>query len=309
MSDKPPLTWDKYGTAHFHANRAIPANISPREFEASMEDLQRLGMRADNQPQYPVPRASVRPTSLVPPDVGPNPSTLGGAPGMGDIHSSVTEPGQRYWNREKMPRAIRRPYTAIAKEKAPVPLPAEVEKYRPVIERLLAPQLQEVLENFRKCGPWYMQPMTWLAPPITGICVDIFTKAAGVKLPGVYPPPPGADDCPTILSIDVPDRWIFVLTEFGNELEDHTAFGDVRWIMQRNGLGIRCYGDFDVQLGRFVSPTKFPSPIILKHKDEFAVKAQSLSAAQHFAFARLRGWAFAVRTIAGAGEYSEFCVE
>lgn len=309
MSDKSPLTWDQRGTAHFHVNRALPAGMNPREFEASMEDLKRLGMRADDEPQYPVPRASVRPTSLVPPGWGPDPSTLAGGRGMGDIHSSVTEPGQRYWDRQPMPRALKNPYPAVARKTPQVPLPAEVEKYRPVIERLLAPQLQEVLENFRKCGPWYMQPMTWLAPPVTAVCVDIFTKAAGVKLPGVYPPPPGPGDCPDILSISVPDRWIFVLTEFGNELEDHTAFGDVRWAMLRNGHGIRCYSDFDVQLGRFVKPTKFPAPIILKHKDDFVVRAQSLSAEQHFAFARLRGWAFAVRTIAGDGEYSEFCVE
>lgn len=323
MSQDDPLTWDERGTAHFHVERALRGtrmpNIPHREFEASMEDLMRMGMRADDAQQLPVPRAEIHPTSLVPPGAGPDPSTLAGGgagfPGMprignvGDIHSEVTEPGNRYWNRQQMPRALGNPYRAVGKKATPPPLPEELERYRPLVTRLLAPQMFKVLEDFRKCGPWYVQPMTWLAPPITAVCVDVFTTAAGVKLPGVYPPPPTEADCPDVLRIEVPDRWIFVLTEFGNELEDHTAFGDVRFSMQRNDFPIRCYGNFDVQLGRFVTPTEFPSHIVLKHKDVFVLKAQSLSAEQHFAFARIRGWAFAVRTISGDGEYSEFCVE
>lgn len=318
-SHKPPLWYDEFGTAHFDVLAA--AQLQRREeqqWNAAMQDMQRMGMAEDAPRNLKVPRAQVFPESNVPPGWGPNPSTMSAQPGapakpgqagIGDIHSSVTEPGQKYWNRRQQPRALMMPSTPVAR-RAPKPkVPKELEGQQFLIENVLGPEMVSSLEKFRKCGPFYMQPMTWLAPPVTAICVDVFTGAEGVKLPGVYPPPPTDADCPDVLSINVPDRWIFVLTEFGNELEDHLAFGDVQMSMQRNGFPIRCYGNFDVQLGRFVKPTGFPSPIILKHKDKFRLKARSLSAAQHFIFARIRGWAWAVNAISGGGQYSEFCVE
>jgi hypothetical protein len=301
------LSYGPGGTAHFNvlaaaklyeqelAERRAAAGLpsSEREFRAAMQDLERLGMTLDLDPDTATPRAQVRPAANVP-------GGIPGLQGMGDLHTQVTSPGERYWERWRGERAVpvQRP---VAAPKAEVPLPPEAEKYRAILMECCGPILRKL-----QCGPLFTQPMTWLAPPVTAICVDVFTAAAGVITPGAYP---GPGDCVDVLAIDVPDRWIFVLDSFGNELEDHTAWGDVRMSMQRNRTPLRCYGNFDVQLGRFVLPTEFGSPILLKHKDQFRLKAQSLGATQHTVFARIKGWAFAVRSITGDGEYNEFCVQ
>lgn len=329
--DRGPLWHDDNGTAHFdvgaaakqaeaelaeqqawarevaaqqrHMGRPRNAGLSPKEFNAAIQDLHRLGMSQGGQPGRPTPRAMVHPSALVPPGAGPDPSTLSG---LGDIHSQITEPGARYYERWSQPRTIQKE-VAVARAIPRCPLPPEMEKYRVLIEQCLGQTLIDSLEKWRKCGPWYVQPQTWLAPPITAINVDVFTKAAGVTLPGgVYP---GIGDCISVLSIDVPDRWIFVLDRFGNELGDHLDYGNVRFSMQRNRTPIRAYGNFDNQLGRFVDPTKFGSAIILKTKDTFRLEAQSLVTESKLAFARIMGWAFAVRHTTGDGSHSEFCVQ
>lgn len=303
-----PLYWDRHGTAHFDAiaaarlfeqelkERREAAGLPgiEREFRASMQDLERMGMSLDLDPDTATPRAQVRPEANVP---GGEPGLQG--PGMGDLHTQVTSPGERYWERWRGDRAQPMPQSVV--HGPPVPLPPEAEKYRALLMECFGPLIRRL-----QCGPIFTQPMTWLSPPVTAICVDVFTAAAGVVTPGAYP---GPGDCVDVLSIDVPDRWIFVLDTFGNELEANTSWGDVRLSMQRNRTPLRCYGNFDVQLGRFVRPTEFGSPILLKHKDQFRLKAQSLGAVQHTVFARIKGWAFAVRSITGDGEYSEFCVQ
>lgn len=280
------LTWDEKGTARYNVEvAAMLHDAELREWRAAMQDLERLGIV----------------------DAFPPQGTPSGGSSVGDIHTQVTEPGQRYWESWSTPRA--RPEQdrpIVTRRPECLPLPPEVEPYRVIIERTLGPQIEKAFEKL-KCGPFFTQPMTWLAPPITAISVDVFTSASGVFLPGGEYGGPG--DCVDVLRIDVPDRWIFVLDRFGNELEDHTVWGDVRFSFQRNRSPIRSYGDFDVQLGRFVNPTKFGTPIILKHKDEFRVVAQAKGATPHTAFARIIGWAFAVRTITGDGTYTEFCVQ
>lgn len=282
----PVIRYAKVGTAIFDVQAAAAAQERElREWQRAVADLQQLGMQKGKLVVTPSPRATVEPPVMVP-------------PGLGDIHSPISEPGQRYYQTLPQPRAAL-PVPAVSGRA--FPLPAEAEPYRGLLDYVFG----SVLERFKQ-GPLFCQPMTWLAPPITAISVDLFTNANGVTLPGGYP---GPGTCVNVLSIDVPDRWIFVLDRFGNELDDHTAFGDVRFSMQRNRTPLRSYGDFDCQLGRFVNPTKFGSPIILKHKDEFRLQAQSLSMTDHTAYARLMGWAFAVRTISGSGDYSEFFAE
>jgi hypothetical protein len=290
------LTYDRHkGTATFHIARA--AAIQERDFRAAMLDLERLGMTQAMDPDTATPRDQVRPYANVPygiPDLQ----------GVGDIHSQVTSPGERYWEQWRQGRAPKMPSPVIQAPQR-CPLPPEAEPYRAVIEQCFGPQIQRAIQNAMACGRVFNQPMTWLAPPITAISVDVFTSASGVTLTGSYPGP-GA--CIDVLTVDVPDRWIFVLDRFGNELEDHSAFGDVRFSMQRNETPIRSYGNFDVQLGRFDNPTKFGSPIILKSKEQYRLKAQALGAVDHIAYARLIGWAFAARMTSGDGSHVEYCV-
>lgn len=287
LADLNPVEYTREGTAVFHAERALALrDREESEWQREMDRLERASMRADADPQAPVPRATVRPAPLVP----------GGIPGLQDIHTQTTQPGERFWEQYRTARARPKWPKAVAGEPATPP----------PLEETLREALRCVCEAL-KCGPVFTQPTTWLAPPVTAISVDVFTSAAGVTLPGGSSPAPGAPQ--EVIRLDVPDRFICVIDRFGNELEDTTSFGDVRFSMQRNRAPLRSYGDFDVQLGRFVSPNKFGSPIILKHKDRFRILAQSKSASEHRAFARIQGWCFAVRTITGDGRYSEFCVQ
>jgi hypothetical protein len=137
------------------------------------------------------------------------------------------------------------------------------------------------------------------------MCIDLYTRTAGVSLPGDYP---GPGVVQTVLTFRVPDRTVVVIDRFGNELEDFTAWGNVRWSMMVNRRPARCYGDFDVQLGRFVDPTKLATNIIMKHNDEFALMARSLDGIDHVAYARIMGWAWMPVGITQGGKYQDFFV-
>ena len=289
------LTYDQHGGASYHVD--VAGRIQEKEFRAAMLDLERLGLTQDMDPDTATPRQMVYPSANVP----------GGEPGLqgvGDLHTQITSPGERYWEQWRQPRAAQSP-SPIAVAPKKLVLPAAAEPYRQIIEAWIPTQIARGMKQAQDCGRQWVQPMSWLAPPVTAISVDVFTAAAGVTLSGAYPGP-GA--CIDILSIDVPDRWIFILDRFGNELDDHDSFGDVLFSMQRNETPIRSYGQFDVQLGRFDNPTRFGSPLILKHKDRFRLKGQALGAVNHQAFARIIGWAFAVRMTSGDGSHLQYCV-
>jgi hypothetical protein len=281
--DLTPLVYDEHGTASFDFARAIRLHDQEqKEWATAAEDLARLGMAA-------TPGAM----SVQPPQ----------GKGVGDIHTQVTSPGERYWDRYRQGRAesLIKP---VAKMPTPPPIPDDAKKYLPMVQTYID-KLCECI-NSLKCSPLTMQPHPHLAPQVSAINVDVFNGAVGKEITGAYP---GPGPCVDILTINVPDRFIVVLDRFGNELEDHNAFGDVRFSMKRNRTPIRSYVNFDVQLGEFIDPTRFSSPIILKHKDVWKLQGQSVSGATHFAFARITGWAFAVTEITGDGSYKEFCTK
>ncbi|MGH8898202.1 MAG: hypothetical protein ACRDZ4_14575 [Egibacteraceae bacterium] len=274
--DERPIHYDKRGSATFHLDRILRLhNAEQRDADQAARDLAGLGVGA-----------------LV-----PDPKSRPPMGGMGDIHSQVTEPGQRYWEQWRQDRASGI-ITPVALEPAEIPVPPELAKYAPMIQKwvnqICCCAKQEMVYN---------QPHPHLAPQVTAITVDVFTGSGGVQLPGAYPGP-GA--CVPLIQFQVPDRFIVILERFGNELESANAWGDVVFSMQRNATPLRSYGDFDVQLGRFVDPTRMGSPIILKHKDNFILHAQSKSGQNHTAFSRVMGWAFAVNTITSDGTYKEF---
>jgi hypothetical protein len=280
--DLTPLVYDQHGTASFDLGRAMRLHDQEqKEWAAAAADLARMGLSS-----------IARPAAQPPPGKG-----------VGDIHTQVTSPGERYWDRYRQGRAesLEKP---VVQFPAPLELPEDAKKYLPLIQPMIDRLCGCI--NSLKCDPLVMQPHPHLAPQVSAINVDVFNGAAGVELTGAYP---GPGPCVNILTINVPDRFIVVLDRFGNELEDHNAFGDVRFSMKRNRTPVRSYGNFDVQLGEFINPTKFSSPIILKHKDKWVLQGQSLSGASHFAFARITGWAFAVTEITGDGSYKEFCTK
>lgn len=294
MSNGKVLTFDpKTGGATLDLRAAEAHN--EREFRAALQDLERMGMTQESDQHIVTPRATVRAASNVPepdaiyaqqfklplpPGAEAYRSIIEKELGLGDLPNQVSSPGERYWEQWRNSRrpSAGGPGRGVGGGKG---------------------------GRAQAAAPVYVQPMTWLAPPITALAIDAFTPAAGVSLSGAYPGP-GA--CVDVISIDVPDRFIVVIDRFANELEDHDAFGDVRFSMMRNETPIRSYGDFDVQLGRFDDPTKFGSPLILKHKDRFRLKAQSIGAVDHIAYARFIGWAFAVRATSADGSHEQYIV-
>jgi len=276
-------------------------DLGERKAGNAARDLERMGMTDARS----TPRDSVLVPSM--PDMaediplGPGSGYEGGMSGLGNIHTQGTKPGERYWERWTMGRA--KPMErAVAKKPPPylcgpeqMPMPPGLEQYRQVIEQCLIPmwkrlQSEETRAFARSLESmtYISQPVTHLAPPVTALAVDLFTSAAGVTAPAA-PGVPG-----TVLSIDVPDRFLVILDRFANGVQSPNKIGDVQWSMQRNKSPIRSYGDFDVDLGCFCDPTKLGSPIILKHKDEFRLLAQSNLAGDVNVSARMIGWAFAV---------------
>jgi hypothetical protein len=287
-------------------------DLAARGRSDARADMARLGVLMPAEPYgIETPRDSVVPPEM-PYMMEPGIEAGPGFNGLGNIHTQLTRPGERYWERWTTGRA-RPGEKPIAKRPEPylkcnVPIPPELEKYRASIEACIIPMWQRLNHEFilklkekLVCGTYFMQPVTHLAPPVTAICIDLFTDAAGVTVSraGVAPPA-------TVLSIDVPDRFIVVIDRFANRVLPPAVNGDAQWSIQRNRAPIRCYGDFDQSLGIFTDPTKFGSPIILKHKDEFRLLAQSNAAGDVQAEARAIGWAFAVKSISQDGSYNEF---
>jgi hypothetical protein len=307
--DQGVITWDKTGAGSFDLGAALKA-YEENEAEAVAELNRLMGRRlpGDPSPTGRPPRARVYPPTKLGQGVPNVPGAPGGKPGqmdpsilaagkvgksgMGDIHDQTSDPGARYYENWPMERGgpIETPVAELREQ-----IPEELKPLFFVLNRVFREheaRLPGIVHN--------VQPQTHLSPQPTAISVDLFTDASGVTLPGGLPGTPTA-----VLTLDVPDRFVVVLDRFGNQLEDHLAVPNVRFSMQRNRSPIRSYGNFNNQLGRFVDPTKLASPIVLKHTDEFRLYAQSTDGNDHTAFARLMGWAFAVKSISSEGSFSE----
>lgn len=293
-------------------------DLEERARRDAMADLARLGVLA---PRPPAAGATPRDAVLPPTMPGMVERAGPASPShVGDIPGQLQHPGERYWETLGQGRA-RPDERAVAKRRPPhtkcpppgqppyfaAPIPAELEPYRALIENCLAPVVDQVMKEtvertreMLRCRTIFTQPTTWLAPPITALTFDLFTAAAGVTLTA------GAAAPTTILTTQVPDRFVVVLQRFANELEAPGAFADVRWSNQRNRAPLRSYGNFDVQLGVFTDPTRFSAPLILNGKEEYRLIARNTGAADHTAFARLMGWAFAVRSTSADGSYDQF---
>lgn len=293
------LTWAESGAASFNLGEALAA-YQEEEAERVAALNAAMGKRLPGDPASGQPqRAGVHPPTMPGMAVPDVPGAPGGAPaemgpsmrGMGDLHDQTSDPGERYY--ESWPTSRARPgeRPVMAPRRA---IPEDLKGLYYVMTRAFQEheaRLHRVVQT--------VQPHTHLAPQITAISIDLFTNASGVTLPATNAPQ-------VVLTLSVPDRFVVVLERFGNQLEDHTSFPNVRWSMQRNRTPLRSYGNFNNQLGRFVDPTRFASPIVLKQKDEYRLVAQSTDGAEHKAFARLMGWAFATKTITSEGSYGEF---
>lgn len=274
-----PLSHSKKGTARFDVALAMQQQM--RDYREMLEKLATVDPEARRRLQ-----------------VLKDMDRMGMQPNMGDIHTQTTEPGQRYFEQHQGPRAV------LPELPVTNPPPGSPAAAAAAAAAAGAPGAGEGA-GLKCCQPTYTVPPLWQAPPLTAVCIDLFTLTKGVSLPGNYP---GPGTPVTVVTFVVPDRVVVVIDRFGNELEDCTAWGNVLWSIQVNRRPVKCYGDFDVQLGRFVDPTKLASPIIMKHKDEFALVCRSLDGIDHKAFARVMGWAWMPVGVTQYGQYPDFFV-
>ena len=271
-----PLSYGRKGTARFDVKLAIQ-----QQAREQRELLERL---AEVDPEARKKLAILRDMERM------------GMKGLGDIHTQGTEPGQRYYEQTQGPRVLL-PELPVSGPPPDISASASASA--------TGAAAGAGAGEAKCCQPTYMVGPLWQKPPLTAICIDIFTRAAGVLLPGDYP---GPGTPVTIITLVVPDRVVMVIDRFGNELEDFTAWGNVRWSIQVNRRPVKCYGEFDVQLGRFVDPTKLATPIVMKHKDEFALVCRSLDGLDHYAYARIMGWAWMPVGVTHGGKYQDYFV-
>lgn len=299
----PLVVHDEKGAGSFNFGEALRAwEKDNKEWVQSMEILERAGLVRGQDMRVPTPRTKAEPPEL---------------PGFGDIHTQTTEPGQRYWEQHDTGRA--RPdgaagYRPVAKKPdpiacPPVKLPPNLEGWGEFLNGCVIPVFRRLFEEHEDrlkqklmCGTYFNQPSPHLAPPPSAIGIDVFTKNAGVLLR-----PGGAAAAPeTLLSIDVPDRFIVILTRLGQAMGSSAEFNQTQWSMQRNETPLRSYGDFDIQLGTMTDPVTFPSPIMLKHKDQWRLFGRNTGVGNVTAFARVMGYAIPVRAIGMDGSWSEY---
>ena len=134
--------------------------------------------------------------------------------------------------------------------------------------------------------PWMVIRPEWLDSPKDARMLDIRTDA------GIVLGPTTTDV--QLIRYQVPDRYMGILVDFGHALTNPALFGVVTWRILVNESPLEYYNNFSQQIGAFVQPTKFPSPIIIKYGDIVRVVADNPAALGVNAFARLRGWIFPV---------------
>ena len=245
----------------------------------------------------------------------------GNGNGMGD-YSQFGQPNDLTWNTIEHGVVLPPAAPVIVDPKARNPLkpetaPAEDAAGYPTISeerRLEMEVMTQMLKEKLTCGTWFVKRPLWMEPPITAVCFDESTTAAGATIPAGAP-----GLFRTLFTHTVPDRFIAVVAGLGNMLENEAAFVGVEWRIRINDkpVGFQSFsnppdpfpatpGTFRSQLGDPSNPTILPCPIIAKYGDVLTIEARSLDGAAHTTFFRWFGWEFPFRGSSNDGSYSEF---
>jgi hypothetical protein len=224
----------------------------------------------------------------------------GNRPGMGDAAIPVQEYDryEKYWDQ------IRSGATFPGRAPVVDPTPKDV--------------LDEKIARLKKalvCGTYFIKSPNWIEPPITARNIECVTEEFVTVTEGIVPPPNGPiavtgllQNFTVLCRLVVPDRFITVLTGFGHEVADPLAdWGNIEWTFFLNGDRVPTFESFRQQRGDFVCPCKFPMPLVLKWKDEFAVAARPTDGNDHDVIVRINGYQFPVEVTAGEGApFNEF---
>lgn len=214
-------------------------------------------------------------------------------PGMGEgaIPAQEYDPYEKYWD--------------IIREGKTFPGRAPVWDPEPL------PPLDEKIARLKKalvCGTYFVKRPNWLEPPITARNVECsnetFTEVtvAGVGVIGGPVACLGFNSNFTILcQLQVPDRFLTILTAFGRAFQDPLSEGNVEFGFFLNGDRVPGFESFRMPRGELSCPCPFPMTLPLKWQDDFCVAARPLDGQSHFVAVRLVGYQFPVHTTSGEG--------
>lgn len=207
--------------------------------------------------------------------------------GVGDYARSPGDRYQHYWDTMTQGRVMppQRP-VVLPPDKQPVP-PDEADRIRAIAQ---------VAKEVLTCGLYYVKNPNWVQPPITATTIDLRTeRSVAVGVPDTV-----------IITRTIPDRFVGTLVGFGHALDNPAGFGGgVTWNIRVNGGNQFDYTEFEQQIGTFVNPTLFPTPIRVKYRDVIEVTARQGGFGAVGAFARLLGWMWPVKDITNDGTFGE----
>lgn len=159
---------------------------------------------------------------------------------------------------------------------------------------VLSRLLEGTFRNFQLTA----RPPSHLAPPFPAVPFDVdgyeVRLLGGTYAPGAWTPVV----CYTMPAI----KCRGVVTEFGHALESLLAWADVEWEIRKNGIPVEPWTGIRKQIWDIVEPGKSSTRVLLLPRDRICIYARSLSGTTHYAWARMAGWYYPVRSEVGGTE-------
>jgi hypothetical protein len=152
---------------------------------------------------------------------------------------------------------------------------------------LISRMLEQTFRNFQLTA----RPPSYDQPPFVGRPIDVFTPAGGVAVPvGAFV---------TLVSFQCPPgNWRAEIASVAQGLESVFAFNDVTWRITVDGTPLVPWNAVIGQLWPGPS-TPLPTKIHLRGGQIAALQASAAVQSDHFACARLSGWAYPLRANTG----------
>jgi len=225
--------------------------------------------------------------------------------GLGDIQYKGMDPLESYFDIVRQGVKLPRRRWIVKPEWTPPVIPG-MEPVQKFLEDHMVPRLWQLMTDMwqrSQCGTYFVKGPNWMEPPITARNADLRTETC-VVVPA-FDPYVGTIYT-TVINFTVPDRFIGSILGFGHEIQDPSQWGNILWRINVNGVAQPNYQDFRQQIGRFIDPTRFPSPIRFKHGDVVTVTVTNLGAAAACVFVRLFAFMFPAKMTAQDGSFVEY---
>lgn len=220
-----------------------------------------------------------------------------GKPGLGDIQRKDVDLLETYFDIMSQGVNLPRRKWIVKPEWTPPDVPGlnGIQKF---FEAHAIPRLWQLLADFfvkAQEGLYFVKNPNWIEPPITARPLDLRNETAVVV---------GAANT-NIVTFTMPDRYIGSCLAFGHGLTVPAEFGTVIWNIFVNNRPVETYAEFRQQIGTYVDPTPFPSPIKLKGRDIVRVTARTAGGATS-AFVRMPSFIFPAKRVTQDGSYKDY---